>query len=319
MQDVRAGAVQLCHVNGDKQANLARIRRFVERAAAQGVRVLCFPECCITGYWFLRKLSREQLCELAEPVPDGPSSQALMALAREHGMTLGAGLVELAEDGRLYNTFVVAMPDGRFARHRKLHCFISEHMDSGSEYTVFDTPHGCRVGVLVCYDNNIIENVRITALMGADVLLAPHQTGGCAVQDPHTMGLVERRLWDERQTNPDAIERELRGEKGRGWLMRWLPSRAHDSGMFLVFANGVGPDDDEVRTGNAMILDTYGRTLAETWKAADELVVAHLLGALRENCSGVRWMRARRPQLYGPLTQPTGQEVDMRTARVVRK
>jgi len=315
MDDVRVAAVQIEHANGDKEANLAKIRRFVDDAALQGVQIVCFPECCITGYWFLRKLARDEIAALAEPVPDGPSSQALMQMAEATGMTIGAGLIEEDQFGTLYNTYVVAMPDGEFARHRKLHCFISEQMASGNEYTVFDDPHGCRVGVLICYDCNIIENVRMTALRGAEVLLAPHQTGGCAVSDPHVMGLVDRRLWDERHEHPEAIEAELRGPKGRGWLMRWLPSRAHDNGIFLVFANGVGVDDDEVRTGNAMVLDTYGRVLAETWAAEDKMVVGHLLAALRHDCSGVRWMRSRRPELYGAISRPTGREVDTRTVR----
>ena len=54
---------------------------------------------------------------------------------------------------------------------------------------------------------------------------------------------------DNRHADPAAIEAELRSEKGRGWLMRWLPTRAHDNGLFLLFANGVGVDDDEIRTG----------------------------------------------------------------------
>ena len=110
-------------------------------------------------------------------------------------------------------------------------------------------------------------------------------------------------------------EAELRGDKGRGWLMRWLPARAHDNGMFLVFANGVGPDDDEVRTGNAMVIDCYGRIINETWQAADDMVIADLDASLRERCTGVRWMRSRRPQLYAPLAQPTGQEEDTRAVR----
>ena len=65
-------------------------------------------------------------------------------------------------------------------------------MASGSEYTVFDTPHGCRVGLLICYDCNINENVRLTTLMGAEILLAPHQTGGCDGLDENIMGLVEK-------------------------------------------------------------------------------------------------------------------------------
>ena len=189
-----------------------------------------------------------------------------MDISREHRVTIGAGLIERDGD-ELFNTYVVVDGDRLVARHRKLHCFISEHMASGSEYTVFDIPQGARVGVLICYDNNIGENVRITALQGAEVLLAPHQTGGCDSPDPHTMGLVDKALWENRHADPAAIEAELRGPKGRAWLMRWLPARAHDNGLFLVYSNGVGVDENEIRTGNAMILDPYGRILAETWKA----------------------------------------------------
>ena len=319
MRDIRVASVQFEHAPGDKQANLERIRHFVERAHRQGVEIIAFPECCITGYWHLRKLSRAALTALAEPVCGGSASQILLALARHYQITIGAGLVEASEDGTLYNTYVVAMPNGDCRRHRKLHCFVSEHMASGSEYTVFDTPHGCRVGVLTCYDNNIGENVRVTALQGAEILLAPHQTGGCDSPDPHTMGLVDRALWEDRDNNPEAIETELRGLKGRGWLMRWLPARAHDNGVFLLFSNGVGVDDDEIRTGNAMILDPYGRILTETWKAGDDMVVADLDASLLEVSTGNRWIKTRRPELYEPLTVPTGLEQDTRTVRFDKK
>jgi len=315
MRQIRVASVQFEHKNGDKEANLATIRKFADKAAASAVAIVVFPECCITGYWFLRKLSREQIVDLAEPVYDGPSSQALIAMSRERKMTIGAGLIELGSDGELYNSYVVAMPDGTTACHRKLHCFISQHMSSGADYTVFDSHHGCKLGVLICYDNNIIENVRITALKGADIILAPHQTGGCQTGDPHTMGVISRKLWDQRDVNPAAIKAEFCGEKGRGWLMRWLPSRAHDNGVFLIFSNGVGVDDNEVRTGNAMILDTYGRVLAETWKAGDDMVVANLDPELRANSSGVRWRRTRRPDLYAPITELTGEEEDLRKVR----
>jgi predicted amidohydrolase len=243
-------------------------------------------------------------------VPGGPSSQRLLALASRLGVSIGAGLVESADGGRFHNTFLVAMPDGRLVRHRKIHAFEHPAILGGSEHTVFDTPHGFRAALLVCYDNNVVENVRIAALRGAEVLLAPHQTGGCRTTNPHLMGAVERRLWDARREDPEAIERELRGDKGRGWLMRWLPSRAHDNGLFLVFANGVGVDDDEVRTGNAMVLDPYGRVVAETGKADDDVVVADLDASLLERATGRLWMRARRPDLYGELSVPTGLECD---------
>jgi predicted amidohydrolase len=319
LRDIRVASVQFEHAPNDKRANVARIEHFCAEAARRGAEIIVCPECCVTGYWHLRKLSRQELLDLAEPVPSGPTSQALLQLAARLRVTVGAGLVEVGDDGTLYNSYLVAMPDGQSRRHRKLHCFISEHMASGSEYTVFDSPHGCRVGVLTCYDNNIGENVRITALQGAEILLAPHQTGGCDSPDPHTMGLVDRALWENRHRDPAAIEAELRGPKGRGWLMRWLPARAHDNGLFLIFSNGVGVDDDEIRTGNAMILDPYGRVLAETCKAGDDVVVADLDASLLEVSTGKRWIVTRRPELYGPLTVPTGLEQDTRTVRFDKK
>ncbi len=314
MRKIRVASVQIESAAGDKQANLAKIEGFVKHAAAQGAELIAFPECCITGYWFLRNLSREQLQAVAEPVFAGPSSQALMRLARQYRVMIGAGLIEI--DGeQMYNAYVVAMPHGEFRRHRKIHAFVNKHLSCGSQFTVFDTPLGCRVAVLTCYDNNIGENVRIVALQGAEVLLAPHQTGGCKTPSPCCMGLIDRWLWDNRQRNPEAIEAEFKGPKGRQWLMTWLPSRAHDNGLFLIFSNGVGMDDNEVRTGNAMILDPYGRILAETWKANDDMVIAELDPTLRENCTGLRWIKTRRPELYGPLTVPTGLETDTRSAR----
>jgi predicted amidohydrolase len=311
MRDVRVAAVQMESAAGDKGENFARLERLAREAAGQGVALALFPECCLTGFWFLRRLSPEQLDALAEPVPGGPSGERLLALSAELEMSLGAGLVESAGGGVFHNTYVVAMPDGRLARHRKIHAFEHPAVHGGDEITVFDTPHGFRAGLLVCYDNNIVENVRIAALRGAEVLLAPHQTGGCRTTNPHLMGLIERRLWDERHANPEAIERELRGDKGRGWLMRWLPSRAHDNGLFLVFSNGVGVDDDEIRTGNAMVLDPYGRVLAETGSAGDDTVVADLDASLLEKATGRLWMKARRPELYAEIARPTGLERDV--------
>ncbi len=319
MPSVRAAAVQLNHAPGDKEANLGKIEGFVRKAAAEGVELVVFPEMCISGYWHVRNLSRDEVEELAEPVPDGPSTRRLVDLASAHELTVGAGLVERGDDGHLYNTYVAALPDGRTVRHRKIHCFISEHMSSGREYTVFDLPSGGRVGILICYDNNIGENVRLTTLRGAEILLAPHQTGGCDSKNPNIMGKVDRVLWDNREEDPESIEAELRGPKGREWLLRWLPTRAHDNGVFVVFSNGVGPDDDEVRTGNSMIIDPYGRILSETWKAAEAMVVADLDLSLIENSTGRRWIRTRRPELYGDLAVSTGQEVDTRELRFDEK
>ena len=315
MRDIRVATVQFQHRPGDKSYNLGRVKHFVAEAAAVGVEIIAFPEMCLTGYWHVRKLSRAEVEELAEPVPAGPCSQELLRLSRENRITIGAGLIERGDDGRFYNAYVVAMPDGRWARHRKMHEFVSEFIANGDQFTVFDTPHGCRVAVLICYDNNIVENARASALLGAEILLSPHQTGGCNSVSPHAMKPVDPEIWARRETDPAACEAELCGPKGRAWLMRWLPSRAHDNGMFLIFSNGIGPDDDEIRTGNAMVLDPYGEIIAETRAAGDAMVIADLDADLLETSSGRRWLRARRPELYESLTQRTGMERDTRSVR----
>jgi len=308
MRDIRVATVQFQHASGDKAYNLDRVAHFVVEGARSKVEIIAFPEMCLTGYWHVRNLDRPAFEALAEPVPEGSSTQAVLRLAREHGMTIGVGLLELASDGRVYNAYVVAMPDGTWRVHRKLHVFEHPNISAGDQFTVFDTPHGCCVGVLICYDNNIVENARATALLGAEILMAPHQTGGCNSVSPHGMKPIDRTIWDNRAADPAACEAELCGPKGRGWLMRWLPSRAHDNGMFLLFSNGVGVDDDEIRTGNAMVLDPYGEVVAETRSPDDAMVIADLDASLLASSSGRRWMKARRPELYEGLTVPTGQE-----------
>ena len=315
MSKIRAAAVQFQHRADDKVYNLGLIDKFTAEAKKAGVQVVVFPEMCVTGYWHVPTLDRAQLDALAEPIEGGPSARRIRDLARSSGLAVGAGLLERSSDGTLYKAYLVAMPDGACHVHRKIHAFEHPEIASGNSYTVFDTPFGARMGILICWDNNLVENVRATALLGADILLAPHQTGGCNSRSPHAMGVIDPVLWRNRDTDPEAIEREFRGPKGREWLMRWLPARAHDNGVFLVFSNGVGEDNGEVRTGNSMILDPYGRILTETWAAADDMVVADLDLSLLPLATGRRWIRGRKPELYGLLTERQGHELDPRAAR----
>ena len=311
---ITAATVQFTHRSGDKRYNLDVIADFTAQAASQGVQILTFPEMCVTGYWHVIGADRAYIADLAESVPDGPTVTELRELARTSGIIIGAGLIE-ADGDQFFNSYVVAEPDGAWHVHRKIHAFENENISAGDSFTVFDSSLGVRLGVLICYDNNIVENVRATALAGADILLAPHQTGGTASRSPHAMGVIDMDLWDNRETNPEAIEAEFAGEKGRGWLMRWLPARAHDNGMFLMFANGVGADTGEVRTGNAMLIDCYGRIINETHRARDEMVTGVFDMSLLERSTGRRWMRGRRPELYGSLVESTGAEFDPISAR----
>lgn len=312
---LRAATVQFQHRANDKNYNLSTMERFIAEAAEQQIQLLAFPEMCVTGYWHVRHLSDAEVRALAEPIVSSPSLARIRPLAERYNMAIGVGLIELGDDGRCYNAYAVCLPDGELHVHRKLHAFEHPAIASGDRYTVFDTPWGVRVGVLICWDNNLVENVRATALLGADVLIATHQTGGTHSRSPHGMKPIPQALWQRRVEDPQAIEAAFRGEHGRGWLMRWLPSRAHDNGLFLLFSNGVGRDDDEIRTGNAMILDPYGRIVAETWAAEDRLVSADLDLTLIPLSTGRRWIYGRRPELYGLLTEPQGYERDARSAR----
>ena len=314
-QSIKTAVIQFQHQAGDKKYNLMMMEKFIGQAAIEGVKILAFPEMCITGYWHVPKLSVAGVEALAEPVETGPSVGLIRALAMKHQMLIGAGLIERAPDGRLYNAYVACMPDGSLHTHRKLHAFEHPAISSGEGFTVFDTPWGVKVGILICWDNNLVENVRATALLGADILLAPHQTGGTHSRSPHGMKPIPLELWAQRAERKAEITAAFKGPSGREWLMRWLPARAHDNGLFILFSNGVGADDDEVRTGNAMILDPYGRIVRETWAAADAMVCAELDLSLIPMCTGRRWLSGRRPELYKILTERQGYERDAITVR----
>ncbi|WP_431220221.1 nitrilase family protein [Leifsonia xyli] len=310
---LRTSVVQFEASPSDKDGNLSTVRRLATQAVADRSRLVVFPEMCLLGYWHLTKKTADQLHALAEPA-DGPLVTALSALARDLGAGIGAGFLE-ADGDRLFNSYAVCLPDGAVHIHRKLHAFEHEAISSGDRFTVFDTPWGVRMAVLICWDNNLVENVRAVALDGATVLLAPHQTGGTNSRSPHGMRVIPSELWHNRHEDPQALDDAVNGPSGRGWLMRWLPSRAHDNGIFVLFANGIGPDDDEIRTGNAMILDPYGRIVAETPVADEAVVTADLDFELLPLATGRRWMLGRRPELYGILTRRSGLERDARAAR----
>ncbi len=302
MRDIRFAAAQFEAVDGDKTYNLGRIRDLALRAAAQGAEVACFHECCITGYTYLQTLGREELEALAEPVPDGPSTRELIAIAREAKLVVMAGLIEREPDGRLFKSYAVAGPDGFVTKFHKLHPFISPHLTPGRGYHVVDLG-GVKVGFLICYDNNLPENVRATALLGAEVIVMPHVTGGT----PSTMpgrGPIDPALWANRQRDPARLRREFDGPKGREWLLRWLPARAWENGIYAIFANAVGRDHDTIKPGLAMILDPSGEIVAESRALDDDIVVALLTTEAFDHAPGRRYLRARRPELYGPLVEP---------------
>jgi len=307
MRDIKIAAAQFEVRDADKSYNLARIDELTARAVAEGAELVSFHECCIGGYTFMEDLSREKLDELAEPIPDGPSTQVLIDIARERDVAIGAGLLE-ARDGNLYNSYVVVAPEaGLLARHSKLHPFISEHLSAGDSYTVFDYA-GCTFGILICYDNNLVENVRITTLMGAEIVLMPHVTG-CLPSPMPGRGTVPKEVWQNRQRDPVRCRMEFRGPKGRGWLMHWMPTRAYENGIYAVFTNPIGVDGGTIKPGGAMIVDPFGEVLVESHVLGDDVVVGLCTPEKIEQSGGRRYIRARRPELYGKLVEPVPPEL----------
>jgi predicted amidohydrolase len=304
MRDLRIAAAQFEHRNGDKAYNLSRIRDLTWQAVEQGAEVVSFHECSISAYTFVQTHSREQLWDLAEPIPDGPCTRELIRIAAEFHVPVLAGLFERDEAaGTIHNTYVCVTSDGVIARHRKLHTFVSRHLTPGNQFTVFDLL-GCRCGMLICYDNNLPENVRITAMLGAEIIFMPHVTG-CLPSPMPGRGTVDRKLWDNRELDPVPLRQEFSGPKGRGWLLRWLPARAWENGIYAVFTNPIGIDDDTVKNGNSMILDPFGEVLAECHVLGDDVTVALCTADKLALSSGQRYIRARRPELYSKLVEPS--------------
>ncbi|OLY93073.1 Predicted amidohydrolase [Cnuella takakiae] len=296
MHPLKIASVQFEHRNGDKAYNLGVIDSIAAKAAAEGAEMVCFHECSITGYAFARKLSRDELLDIAEPIPNGPSVQQLIAIARAHGVAILAGLFETDDTGKIYKGYVCVDGHGLVAQYRKLHPFINAHITPGDRYCVFDYK-GWKCGILICYDNNVVENVRATALLGADIIFMPHVTM-CTPSTRPGAGFVDPALWQKREADPTSLRLEFQGAKGRQWLMKWLPSRAADNGVYVVFSNAIGMDDDQLKNGCSMILDPHGDILAECQKLDDDFVIATCTPEKRQQAGGVRYTRARRPELY---------------------
>jgi predicted amidohydrolase len=236
------------------------------------------------------------MLQLAEFIPAGESISQLTSIAEKNSIVVLAGLFEKDENDNLYKAFVCVDKNGLTAKFRKLHPFINPHLIPGNEYCVFEL-HGWKCGILVCYDNNIIENVRATKLLGADLIFMPHVTM-CTPSTRPGAGFIDPKLWENRDTDPTSLRLEFDGMKGREWLMKWLPARAYDNAVYVVFSNPIGMDDDQLKNGCAMIIDPFGDIIAECRTLGDDIVTATITPDKLTKAGGYRYVKARRPELY---------------------
>ena len=296
MDKIRIAAAQFENKSGDKKYNLSVIRELSINAAREGAHVISFHECSITGYTFARHLNKEELLAVCEEIPSGESIQHLISIAKEADMSILAGLFEKDKENNIFKAVVCVDKSGVKAKFRKLHPFINPNILPGTEYVVFDI-HGWKCGILICYDNNIIENVRATTLLGAEIIFMPHVTM-CTPSPSPGRGFVDPQLWKNREVDPTSLRLEFDGPKGRSWLMKWLPARAYDNGIYAVFTNPIGMDDDQLKNGCSMIIDPFGDILNECRSFEDSYVIATCTKEKIKKSGGYRYMKARRPELY---------------------
>jgi predicted amidohydrolase len=296
MKNLKISTAQFENKSGDKKYNLSVIADLSKKAAQQGSDVIAFHECSITGYTFARNLSKEQMLDIAEFIPEGESIKKLREIALQNNIIILAGLFEKDKDDKLYKAYVCVDKNGLVAKYRKLHPFINPYLTPGDSYCVFDLL-GWKCGILICYDNNVIENVRATALLGADIIFMPHVTM-CTPSTRPGAGFVDPQLWQNREADPTSLREEFGGLKGRKWLMKWLPARAYDNGIYVVFSNPIGMDDDQLKNGCSMIIDPFGDVIAECRTLGDDFVTAVCTPNKLTDAGGYRYKNARRPDLY---------------------
>lgn len=295
MRTLKIAVAQFEPKDGDKEYNLSVIEKLTAKAKGAGAEVISFHEMSITAYTFFKDLSREEVVKLSEIIPEGGSTQKLIQIAEKYDIIVLAGLVEVKDD-QLFNTYICVDKNGLIAKYSKIHPFISKYFSPGTEYVVFDLK-GWKCGILICYDNNVIENVRATTLLGAEIIFAPHVTM-CTPSSMPGRGFVEDELWQNRELNPVPLRMEFDGPKGMQWLMRWLPARAFDNGVYYVFANPIGYDGDQLKNGNSLILDPYGDVLTEIKSFDDEIAIATITEDKLTLAGGWRYKNARKPELY---------------------
>jgi predicted amidohydrolase len=272
----KVACLQLHPHVGDKAANVANSLAWIERAAAEGARLIVLPELANSGYVFT---TREEAFALSEPVPAGPTCQAWMATAARLGVTLVAGICE-REGDVLYNAAVVIGPAGYIGTFRKVHLWNAENLyfEPGNlGFPVFKTPIG-RIGVAICYDIWFPETFRLQALKGADIVCVP--------------------------TNWVPIPGQAPGRDAMATVLTM--AAAHSNSMFIACADRVGTERGQPFEGQSVIVGCSGWPVAGPASRADEeMLLAEIdLGSARRarNWNAFNQvLRDRRTDVYGEM------------------
>jgi N-carbamoylputrescine amidase len=280
---VKVGLVQMsCSPN--PQENLTKAQEKIREVAAQGAQIVCLQELFRSLYFC--DVEDYDNFKLAESIP-GPSTESLGTLAKELNVVIVASLFEKRAEGIYHNTTAVLDADGKYlGKYRKMHIpddpgfyekFYFTPGDLG--YKVFDTKYA-KVGVLICWDQWYPEAARITALMGAEILVYPTAIGWSVHQDLPT----NREQYDAWQT----IQR----------------SHAVANGVHVVSVNRVGQEAEIRFWGGSFIASPFGRVIYQATHDQEELHVEELTLSDTDHYR-THWpfLRDRRIDSYLPVTK----------------
>ncbi len=162
------GIAQTSPAFGRVEQNLADAIDLISREHAD---VWVLPELFSTGYQFL---SAREARELAEPIPDGPTTQALARHAVDRQCAVVAGLAE-SDGSKTYNAAVLITPTGAAVVYRKIHLFYKEkeHFSPGNHRFAVHSVGPLQLAMMICFDHLFPESARSLALLGAEIIAHP--------------------------------------------------------------------------------------------------------------------------------------------------
>jgi len=285
---VKLGLVQMT-CSSDPDENLAKALGKIAEAASLGANIICLQEIFRSVYFC--QVEDHKYFELAEPIP-GISTDAISAVAREHGVVVIASLFEKRAAGLYHNTAAIIDADGTLlGTYRKMHIpddplfyekFYFTPGDLG--FRTWETKFG-KIGVLICWDQWYPEAARLTALRGAQILFYPTAIG-----------------WHPSE----------KAEYGQRQHSSWETiQRAHAiaNGCYVAVPNRVGHEAPDGGPGiefwgQSFVADPSGQIIAKAGIADEEILIAEVdLASLDQQRTHWPFLRDRRIDAYQGIDQ----------------
>jgi predicted amidohydrolase len=259
-----------------KKENLVQAIEMIRDAVENKAKLIIFPECALTGYCYS---SIEEANISAEPI-NGASIQRIGVLSKELDVYVVMGFLE-TDGSTIFNSLAFTGPDGLIGRYRKIHLpflGVDRFLSPGNEpFKVYDTKVG-KIGMNICYDSSFPESSRVLALKGAELIVL--------------------------STNwPKGVE----------YYPRYVVhTRAIENRVNYAAINRTGVERGIRFCGLSKIVDSTGKTLAETGKSKEEIIYAWVDLAKARNKKSIKipgeWetdrIMDRRPEFYTKISDP---------------